>query len=122
MTYDLASRFNYVGQRMKELNQNTLILSRVGETNIEVPNFTPEKIDVETLAAYGLVHVTKKMQAFVFDTTKYSSWSDSLPKVGDRIVWGTRIYEIMVMGKEDEVYTFTTSSRLRIRVNTKQIG
>lgn len=122
MTYNLASRFDYVGQRMKELNQNTLSLSRVGESDIVVNNFTPEKIDVETLAAYGLVQVTKKMQAFVFDTSSYSSWSESFPKVGDTITWNNRTYNVMVMGKDDEVYTFTTSSRLRIRVNTKQIG
>lgn len=118
--YDLADRFNYVGQRMKELNQNTLILTRVGESDVIVNNFTPEKITVDTLALYGIVLVTQKAQAFVFDTSKYDSWSDNFPKVGDRIVWENRTYEVMVMG--EEVYTFTTSSRIRVRVNTKQVA
>jgi len=118
--YSLADRLDYVGRRMQELNQNTLTLIRVDESNVAVDNFTPEKITVEALALYGIVLVNQKAQAFVFDTSKYSSWTDNFPKVGDRISWEDRIYEVMVMG--DEVYTFTTSSRLRVRVNTKQVG
>jgi hypothetical protein len=104
---------------MPELNQNQLTLTRPNEVDIVVKNFTPEKTDVEALSIHGIVLLTEQAQDFIFDTSKFSYWTDKYPKVGDRLVWGTLTFEVMNIG--DRCYFFTTSSRLRIRVHTKRV-
>ena len=119
MPYNLASRLDYLGTRMQELNQNQLTLTRPNEPNIIVTNFTPEKTDVEALGVHGIVLITEQAQDFIFDTSKFRHWTDKFPKVGDRLVWKTLTFEVMNIG--DQCYFFTTSSRLRIRIHTKRV-
>jgi hypothetical protein len=104
---------------MKELNQNSLTYLR-GNTSLTINNFTPEKLDVEQLAAFGIVLVTDKLQDFVFDTSDLSNLTPAYPQRGDKITWGGKTFELMPIG--DELYCFITSTRTRMRVHTRQIA
>lgn len=120
MTYNLADRLDYLGTRMKELNDNSLIYERAGYAPITIENFTPQRITVEQLAAYGIILITSKHYSFTFDYSDLSILgSRPQPKEGDKITTGGFVYEVFQMG--DAVYTFTTSSRSRITVHAKQV-
>ena len=123
MAYDFSTRMNTLGNRMRQLHQNTLTYTR-GNTTATIPNFTPEKVDVTAIAVYGLTILTDKLQDFVFDTNKLVNFAPPEPKIGDRITWGTRTYEVLGIGpstNEAECFKYITSSRLRIRVHARQI-
>ena len=117
MAYDLSTRLDVLGTRMKDLNQTTLSYVR-GATAITVTSPTLGKVDVNQLAAYGIVLVTEKLQDFIFDTSDLSTLTPALPKIGDKIVWDGNTYLVSSFG--EEVFTYMTSSRNRIRVHTKQ--
>lgn len=119
MPYDFTTRLDILGTRMGELHDNSLFLTRDGEADVKVTNYTPEKTDVDTLAAYGLTQITEEAQDFVFNTSAFSSWTIQLPIVGDKIKIGTETYQVINIG--DEVYKYTTSSKVRIRIHTKRI-
>lgn len=119
MAYDLASRFDKLGTRMKELNQNSLTYKRSGSSDITIDNFTPGQIDVTQQGVESVILVTEKAQDFIFDASDLSSLNPSVPKIKDQIVWGSNTYEVFSIN--DELYTYTTSSRQRIRVHTKQV-
>jgi len=123
MAYDMSARLDSLGNRMKDLHSNALTYRRANKHGITqsqiIENFTPEKIDVTQLLAIGIPIVVEKAQDFVFDTTELADFDTDLPKTGDQIIWGEAQYEVAVIG--DETYTFTTSSRKRIRVHTKQV-
>jgi hypothetical protein len=118
MAYDFTTRLDYLGTRMKELHQNTMTYSR-STTDLTITNFTPERVDVQQLALMGITLVTEKVMAFVFDTSELSTLSPSVPVAGDRITIGSFVYEVMQVA--DEVYNYTTSTRVRIRVHCKQV-
>lgn len=122
MTYDFSTRLDRLGTRMKQLHDNSLTYSR-GATTTRIDNFTPEDVDVSTLAAYGLVLLTDKEQDFVFDYADLASFSPNTPQVGDRIVWGSRRYQVISLGSQDvaEIWRFITSTRKRIRVHTREV-
>tara|TARA_Y100000310_G_scaffold310662_1_gene356141 strand:+ start:318 stop:680 length:363 start_codon:yes stop_codon:yes gene_type:complete len=120
MAYDIATRLDKLGTRMKELNQNSITYQRTGETDLTISNVTPGTIDVTQLGVDSVVLITEKAQDFIFDTSELSSWSPVVPKIGDTIVWGSNTYQIFSIN--DELYNYTTSSRLRIRVHTKQVS
>ncbi len=124
MAYDFSSRLDTLGTRMKELHQNSLTYKRVdldgNETSTTITNFTPERVDVEQLAAFGITLVTNQLQDFAFDAADLSSFSPPIPERGDKITWGTDEYEVMAVN--DQVFVYTTSSRKRIIVHTKRVG
>ena len=117
MVYDLAQRFDRLGTRMKQLSQANASYTR-GATTISISSFTPQQIDVSELAMYGITLLTEKMLDVVFDTSKLFSLSPAYPVEGDTFIWGENTYQPMSIG--DELYNFTTTSRLRIRVHLKQ--
>lgn len=119
MTYDFSTRLDRLGTRMQQLHNNSLVYSRTGETSVTIENFTPEKTDVNELALAGIPLIIDKMQDFVFNTSELSTFSNPLPKPGDRLTWNGRVFELFVIG--EQVYLFTTSTRVRIRVHSRQI-
>ena len=102
---------------MKQLNDNELVYKR-GTVEITIENFTPEKIDVSELGQFGITLVREKAVDFVFDTSDLSSLSPSEPQQGDQLIWNSRTYEVMTIG--EELFNYTTTSRVRIRVHAKQ--
>lgn len=118
MVYDVSTRLDRLGTRMKELFDNSLTYSREA-VDITITNFTPEKTDVDILMAMGIAVVNEKWQDFVFDTADLSVLDPAEPRRGDRIVWESLTYEVFPIG--DEPFKFTTSSRARVRVHAKQI-
>jgi|1_EtaG_2_1085319.scaffolds.fasta_scaffold101363_2 hypothetical protein len=119
MAYDFSTRLDTLGTRMQEVNQTSLTYRR-GSTEITVSNPTLGKVDVEQLAAFGITLITDKLQDFIFDTADLSTLEPTTPRLGDIIVWSSRTYEVLPIA--DELYTFVTSSRARIKVHTKQTG
>lgn len=122
MVYDFSTRLNRLGTRMKQLHDNSLVYSR-GATTTRIDNFTPEDVDVSTLAAYGMVLLTDKEQDFVFDFADLATFSPNTPQVGDKLVWNSRTYQVVSLGGQDiaEVWRFITSTRTRIRVHAREI-
>lgn len=124
MTYDFATRLNRLGTRMKEVNDNFLLYSRTDEnrhtTTLQVNNFTPVQFDMNELASFGIPLLQEKMQRFAFDAADIATLNPPKPVHGDRITWGTRIYEVVRVN--EETYRYTTSSQTRLLVNAKQIG
>lgn len=120
MTYDFSTRMDRLGTRMKQLHNNSLSFERSGETAILVENFTPEATDVNELALQGIPLIADKMQDFVFDTVDLANLANPLPKVGDKVVWNGKTFELFIVG--EQVYKFTTSTRKRIRIHSRQIG
>lgn len=119
MAYEHSTRLDYLGTRMQGLHSNSLVYAR-GPVEIPIVNFTPEKIDVEQLQALGIVIVTEKWQDFVFDFLNLEDLTPQTPQRGDTLTWGTLVFEVAAIN--DELYTFTTSTRKRIRVHAKQVG
>ena len=119
MTYDFSTRLDRVGERMQELHDNSLTYSRSGELDLTITNFTPEKADVDQLIALGIVVVNEKWQDFVFDVADMSTWTIPEPRTGDKIVWGTLTFQVTSIG--DETFKYTTSTRKRVRVHSKQV-
>jgi len=120
MVYDFSTRLNRLGDRMEQIHDNSLSYERPGETAITIANFTPEKTDVNELAILGIPLIADKMQDFVFRTSKLANLTPNLPKVGDKVVWDGKTFELFIVG--EQVYKFTTSSRRRIRIHSRQIG
>lgn len=120
MVYDFSTRLDRLGTRMKTINDNSLIYTRPGEVAIEIENFTPQKCDVNELAMYGIPLVLDKLQDFCFDTADLSSLTYPLPKQGDQIEWNGKTFETFLIG--DQVFRFTTSTRVRIRIHGRQTG
>jgi hypothetical protein len=118
MSYDVSTRLDYLGERMQELHQNELLYIR-GEETVEIKHFTPEKIDVQELAAFGIAMLTDRAQDFVFDTESLQAFDSPVPLRGDKIRWNGRLYELFSIG--DEIYRYTTSTRKRVRVHSRQI-
>jgi len=106
---------------MSQIHDNTLEYTR-GATTIEITGFTPEKQDVNQLAAYGIVLINERIQDFVFNASELSALSPPVPQNGDTITWGTHTFSVMKIGDSSggEIYRYTTSSREAIRVHTKQ--
>ncbi len=122
MTYNFATRMDRLGSRMKQLHDNVLTYTR-GGVSVRVTNFTPERFDVNSMAAYGVVVITEKFQDFIFDASKLGSFSPTEPQIGDTITWGTRTFTVVALGppgEDAECYRYTTSSRARVRVHTRQ--
>ena len=119
MAYDFSTRLDTLGTRMKELHQNSLIYKRVDNTDITVSNFTPERIDLVQAATAGVTQLVDKLQDFVFDTADLSGLSPSLPQEDDKIVWDSKTFKPISLN--EELYSFTTTSRKRIRVHTIQV-
>jgi len=120
MTYNLATRLNRVGTRMKELNDNSLTYTRSGETPIEITNFTPEKCDSDQLLALGIAIVNEHWQDIVFDTAALSTLTIPEPRTGDKVTWDGVNYQVTALA--DEVFRYTTASRVRIRVHMKEVN
>lgn len=118
MSYDVSTRLDYLGTRMQELHQNELTYIR-GNESVTIENFTPEKIDVQELAAFGIAMITDRAQDFVFSTESLEAFEESVPLRGDKIRWNGRLYELFSIG--EEIYRYTTSTRLRVRVHSRQI-
>lgn len=124
MAYDIATRLDTLGTRMQELNQNTATYSRTDDacidTDITITSFTPEKVDIEQIAMHGLTLLTMKLLDVIFDLADLTTLDPAEPVEGDTFTWGTKVFTVMSIG--EEVFTYTTSSRLRIRVHLKQTG
>lgn len=118
MTYDFSSRLDLLGTRMKELHNVSLVYRR-RSVSVSISNATPEQCDTEQLQALGIAILNEKWQDFVFDTADLTQFFPAEPEAGDVIVWGTDTFQVTSIG--DELFKFTTSSRLRVRVHTKQI-
>lgn len=120
MVYDISTRLDRLGTRMKELHNNSLTYTRSGETPITITNFTPEKCDVDQLIALGIAIMNEKWQDFVFDLADLATLTTTEPRTGDKITWGTLTFQVTAIN--DEVFKYTTSSRTRIRVHAKQVS
>lgn len=124
MTYDIATRMERVGTRMKQLNDNSLVYSRADQNNVKttatITNVTLGKFDVNEDNAFGITLITKKMLDFIFDTDELAGFDPAVPVAGDTIVFDGRTYETFSIG--DQVYDFTTSTRTRIRIHAKQVA
>lgn len=123
MTYDFSTRLDRLGTRMKDLHDNELTYTRSGSTAITIENFTPEKLNVNNYSMAGVTLLQEQVQDFVFDTSELSSLSPSTPKVGDTLVWGSWTFTVIALKVDEgmeEVFLYTTSSRNRLRVHTKQ--
>lgn len=109
---------------MKQINDNTGVYSRTGETPVTITNFTPEKLDTTSLAAYGIVLITDKALDIVFDTSKLATFTDPEPQINDTFVWDGRTYKVFDIAPADspqnECFRYTTSSRQRMRVHLRQ--
>ena len=116
--YEHSTRLDYLGTRMPELHTNVLYYTR-GNATLKVENFTPEKIDVDQLQAYGIAIITEKWQDFVFDFSVLGCLNPPTPREGDKISWCSQLFEVCSIN--NELYTFTTSSRKRIRIHAKQV-
>ena len=121
MTFDLATRLDYLGTRMSELHDNSMTYRR-GSTTITIENFNTERPSVEQLAIFGMTQITQKCQEFIFDTSELSTLDPALPQQGDEITWGSNTFTVMHDENAIAIYDFITSSRNRIRVYTKQTG
>ena len=121
MAFEFSTRLDTLGTRMKELHSNTLTYTRKKDgvtTTATVTNFTPETCDIQEIAQHGIVLVTAKLQDFIFDTSDISAFSPAVPETGDTLTWGSNVFEVFSIG--EEMFKYTTSSRLRIRVHTQQ--
>ena len=121
LAYDFTSRLDYLGTRGKTLHVNSLIYNRLDVfTPITITNFTPEKLDVTQLASMGVVLITDKAQDFIFDFAELAVLVNKDPKTTDQILWKGVLYETLQIG--DEVFSYVTSSRKRIRVHSRQVS
>jgi len=124
MTYSFSDRLDYLGTRMKDLHDNEITYIREPSSgsieSITIENVTPEQTDSELLQALGVAFLQEKWQDLVFDASELSSLDPSEPKAGDRIEWGSNTFQVVAIN--DEIFVYTTSSRERIRVHTKQIA
>jgi len=122
MTYNFSTRLDRCGTRMKQLHDNCLTYAR-GTNEVVIENFTPEKIDVDQLQALGIAIINEKWQDFVFDYSALEDLPSQDPQINDLITWDdgeSPVRQYRVFSINDELYKFTTSSRKRIRVHTKQ--
>jgi len=117
--YDFQSRLNLVGDRMKTVNRNSLQVIRAGK-QIVINNFNPATSDLEQLALYGLTAIAHRLQDFIFDTKELRTFDPDRPLEDDIFMWRGRQYSVLSIG--EEIYRYTTSSRKRIRVHTKQVA
>jgi hypothetical protein len=119
MAYDFTTRLDHVGSRMPQLHDNTMTYTRDGYT-ITFYNCTPEKVDVEQMQALGIAIIQEKWQDFVFDALLLeTAFIPPEPQVGDIIGWQGYEFRVSVLG--EETFRYTTSSRKRIRVHTRQV-
>lgn len=119
MTYDFSDRLDYLGTRMQDLHQNELLYTR-DSVDLKIENFTPEETDTEQLQALGIAILNEKWQDFVFDADELSDFTMAEPEAGDTLTWGDMTFQIVSIN--DKLFKYTTSSRKRIRIHTKQIA
>jgi len=116
--YDFSSRLNQVGERMATTNRTSIMIIRGGD-HLFVRNPLPISMDTEYINSFGLTKIASRLQDFVFDASSLFDWAIPRPIEDDKFLWRGRMYQTMLLG--DELFTYTTSSRRRIRVHTKQI-
>ncbi len=131
MAYDLRSRLDTVGTRMKAINAVDVVVSRpnVAETSGTI-TATPAKTEIEVFDVNNNSGLTHKLQDWIFDVAEYAvgdPLTPVLPQRGDRITLESgRVFTVISLQErfdqgDAEPWEYITSSRLRIRVHTTEV-
>ncbi len=129
MAYNFSERLDYLGQRMKTVNENSLTYERPGSAPIVITNFTACRPRVLELGLVGQPPlITAKNICFIFDYDLLVALTPHEPQHHDQIhsvVYQQTdftgvIYEVTLL--ENSAYDFITSSRKRVKVNCEQIA
>jgi hypothetical protein len=118
MTYDFHERLDLLGSRMKELNQITVQYTR-GTQTVSIHNVNRGRTEAAEIGVHGITLIEEQQQDFVFDSSDLASFDPNTPEHGDRITDGATVFEVMTLG--DRTFRYTTPTRKRIRVHTKQV-
>jgi hypothetical protein len=102
---------------MQELHDNSCTAHRPNGVDITIEDYTPESIDSNMLAMYGIVLIKEEVFDIVFNTADLAAWSPALPQEGDSFTIDSKTYKVFPIG--EELYKYTTTSKKRIRVHLK---
>lgn len=116
MAYDVRTRLDLLGSRMKELNQLSIVYQRsTMQTTIQ-----------NVACAKSLVSVTgdeitleSEYRGYIFDASELNGFTPPVPQAGDTISDGVLTCEVVKI--DDQTHNFTTSTRKRVRVHTRVV-
>lgn len=118
--YKVGSRLDLLGPRMKVVNCVTVIIQRIGESDITGVLASPARTDAEELFP-GIAITRVRSQDFIIDRADYDFGSGPVePVIGDVIVWDAEKYQVASMGPDQPPFEYTTPTKLRMRVRTDQ--
>lgn len=121
MAYSYQDRLDHLGVRKKEVDSAELQYRRPGEALNPITQGTVEYHQPEGYQEEGQFHVETELIAFTFDADALEVYAtDQFPKRGDTITYNTVKYAILPMDDDGTHYRYTTSSRKRIRVFTRE--
>lgn len=119
MSYNLSDRLSYVGERMEEINSETVTYSR-GVWSKTLPA-SPLATNGRTLDKFNIIHDHVIDQIWSMNVRDIVLGQEkTLPQVGDRIVRSLgEIYQVVTAGNAP--YRYSTSNRERLIVATVRI-
>lgn len=122
MAYDVKSRLNYLGSRLKGISYFDVTLQRGVNTSDGTVRASPGITEIEEMTASSLV-VQARTQDWIIDTADYViGHVATLPQNGDNIVKGGETFRVITPDGHQACYRYTTTTKLRIRVHTVQVG
>lgn len=119
MTYHLQDRLDHVGSRFKEINGETVILSRNGE---DTPNVIACPIIKSAEELFPGVAVTRvEYQDWAIDCDQYIiAGAVSTPQSGDLIYRRDgSIFQLVSTGSNEPAFRYMTSSRRRYLLHSQ---
>lgn len=119
MAYDFHTRLDLLGPRMDELNDSALIKYSRGTQQVYIRKVNRGRTEAAEIGVHGITLIEEHQQDFIFDTCCLVNFSPATPERGDQITEGSNVFEVMTLG--DRTFRYTTPTRQRIRVHTKQI-
>lgn len=119
MTYSLRSRLDHLGQRMSEINSRSITYKR----SVLQTTLTATVRETESSVLFPeLVGVSFRVREFIIDSEDFIiDGVVSVPERGDRISDEGMLFEVLP-NSEMPHYSYTTESRQRMIIRTKQIA
>lgn len=127
MPYNLTSRLDLLGVRMKDLNPDPLGTVKVRkEDGSEVVGVVASlgRTEAEDFSPAGAIMARAEMQDFIFDCADLDFGSGpELPGFGWEVERANgEVFRVVGMGDTTPPFEYITASRLRIRVHTSRVG
>lgn len=126
MTYDISTRIQYIGTRMRTVNKVSIAYTQ--GANVYVFNATIQEMSPDELQAAGL-SITRQIRRYTYTVgdTATLNGSDTtlttfLPSRGDTISESGLSLKVIPMSETSPIYKYTTHPRKSVQFHAEVIG